>query len=246
MMVAFILFMIFKAHQDVIDYRSIVDIRLPEEFNDFRVFFISDIHRRRINSNTLKTIKKNINIIVIGGDLTEKGVPLQRTRANLKLLKQFNVPIYFVWGNNDSEVNTEQFQDVLYEENVIILEDSYINMIRNNQTLSLIGFDYHEEEKAYIKLNWEQLKGNYCLLLTHVPHSFYNLEPYIRRNIHTVLAGHTHGGQIRIFNLGFYQRGGLHIFEKTNIFISEGYGYTFLPFRLQTNAECHILTFKKQ
>lgn len=245
-MLAFILYMTFKAHQDNIKYRSIVDKRLPKEFNGFRVFFISDIHRRRINPHTLKSIKEDINIVVIGGDLTEKAVPLQRTRKNLKLLRQFNVPIYFVWGNNDREVNVKKFQYMLHEEDIIILKDSYINIMRNEQILTLIGFDYYEEENFQINLNWNQIKDNYCLLLTHVPHSFYNLDPYIQRNIHTVLAGHTHGGQIRFFNIGFYQRGGLHMFGKTNIFISEGYGYTFLPFRLQTDAECHVLTFKKQ
>lgn len=238
--------MLFKAHHDIIEYRSIVDHRLPEEFDDYCVFFISDIHRRRINPNTLKMINKEINIVLIGGDLTEKGVPLERTRQNLRLLRQFNLPIYFVWGNNDFEKDTEQLNQVLHEENIIILKDSYVNITRKDHTLSVIGFDYHEEEENRIDLNWEHIKDNYCLLLTHVPRSFYQLDPYIRKYIHTVLAGHTHGGQIRIFDIGFYQRGGLHVFEKANVLISEGYGYTFLPFRLQTNAECHVLTFKKQ
>lgn len=237
--------MFFKAHHDILEYRTIIDHRLPEPFENYAVFYISDIHRRKINPKTIKAVNKEINIVVIGGDLVEKGVPLERTRQNLKLLKYFGVPIYFVWGNNEYEVNFKRFNQLLNEEEVIVLQDSYINITRNELTLSLIGFDYHEEEEKYGKIDWSQMNGDYRLLLTHVPDSFYQLDLHIQHSIHTVLAGHTHGGQIRIFNIGLYQRGGLHVYKQTNIFISEGYGYTFLPFRLQTNAECHVLTFNK-
>lgn len=237
--------MVFKAHHDIIEYRSIIDSRLPEEFDKYCIFFISDIHRRKISINTLQTIHNDIDMVVIGGDLTEKGVPIERTRQNLRTLKQFGVPIYFIWGNNDYEIKSKDLNQVLHEEKIIILKDTYINIKRNGSTLSVIGFDYHEDEACSGKLDWQQIKGEYRLLLTHVPRSFYDLDPHIKKSIHTVLAGHTHGGQIRIFDKGFYQKGGLHISRETNIFISEGYGYTFLPFRLQTNAECHVLTFKK-
>lgn len=237
--------MFFKAHHDILDYRSIVDHRLPEPFDNYSIFYISDIHRRRIKAKTIKTISNNINIVIIGGDLTEKGVPFERIRQNLRMLKHFRVPIYFVWGNNDYEVNSEKLNQLLQEEEIIILRDSYINITQNKSTLSLIGFDYHENEEDYGKLHWSQINGDYRLLLTHVPDVFYELDLHIQKSIHTVLSGHTHGGQIRIFGIGFYQKGGLHVFKQTNIFISEGYGYTFLPLRLQTNAECHILTFKK-
>ena len=41
-----------------------------------KVFFISDIHRRKINRKLITKIDKDIDFIVIGGDLAEKGVPL--------------------------------------------------------------------------------------------------------------------------------------------------------------------------
>ncbi len=246
MMAVLILFMFFKAHHDILEYRSIVDHRLPETFDDYSVFYISDIHRRQINPNTIKAIKKEINLVVIGGDLTEKGVPLARTRQNLRLLKRFGVPLYFVWGNNDYEINPEKLNQLLNEEEIVILKDSYINITRSEHTLCVIGFDYHENEEDDVELDWSEINGDYRLLLTHVPSSFYKLTPQIQESIHTVLAGHTHGGQIRIFGIGFYQKGGLQVLGQTNVFISEGYGYTFLPLRLQTNAECHVITFKKQ
>lgn len=244
-MICLILFMFFKAHNDIVEYRSIVDNRLPKSFDRYCLFYISDIHRRKINSKTLQAIHKKINMVVIGGDLTEKGVPLKRTQENLRLLKQFGVPIYFVWGNNDYEIEFERLLQLLNEEDIIILKDSYINITHDKHTLNLIGFDYHENGEDYGEIDWSKMIGDYRVLLTHVPQSFYELDPIVQDSIHTVLAGHTHGGQIRLFGLGFYQKGGLHVFRQTNIFISEGYGYTFLPFRLQTKAECHVITFRK-
>lgn len=238
--------MIFTAHHDTIDYRTIQDEELPESFNQHCIFFISDIHRRKINLHTLKGIKKDIHMVVIGGDLTEKGVPLERTRENLRRLKQLGAPIYFVWGNNDYEISPQLFNDLLKKENVKILKDSYIEMTRNGESFYVVGFDYHEDFNDRISIDWENIGEDYCLLLTHVPQDFYDLDFSVQKKIRTVLAGHTHGGQIRLFGLGFYQRGGLRTFHHTKILVSEGYGYTFLPFRLQTKAECHVLTFERK
>lgn len=239
------IFMIFTAHHDTIDYRTFQDDALPESFDQHCIFFISDIHRRKINLRTLKSINKDIHMVVIGGDLTEKGVPLERTRENIRRLKQLGAPIYFVWGNNDYEVSPALLSDLLMKENVKIIKDSYIEMCRNGESFYVIGFDYHKDFDDRLCIDWDNIGEGYCLLLSHVPQYFYDLDVSIQERIHTVLAGHTHGGQIRFLNVGLYQRGGLDTLDHTKILVSEGYGYTFLPFRLQTKAECHVLTFKK-
>ncbi|WP_368651975.1 metallophosphoesterase [Ornithinibacillus sp. 4-3] len=237
----FILWMIFKAHHDVLDFVMIKDKRLPAGFEGFKIFFITDIHRRKIKAKTLDAITDSIELVLIGGDMTEHGVPLDRTKQNLQLLKRFNVPIYFVWGNNDLEVNQQQLMDLFAAFDVIILADDFRKITRNGSSMQLIGFNFYEEPQYRYQIPWEDIDG-YSLLLTHTPRSFYFQTPYIQYKIQTVLAGHTHGGQIRLFNKGLYSRGGLKYYNHTNVFVSEGYGYTALPFRLQTNAECHVVT----
>src|SRR5699024_10214274 len=106
-------FMFYQSHHDIFNYLTIYDEQLPSAFNDFRVFFISDIHRRHVYERTLRSIKEDINVIIIGGDITEKGVPLERTKENLEKLKKWNLPIYFVWGNNDYEEDTEEHYHLL-------------------------------------------------------------------------------------------------------------------------------------
>lgn len=239
----FVYFMIFTAHHDTIDDRTIQDHRLPREFDQHRIFFISDIHRRKINIHTLRRIKREIHMVVIGGDFTERGVPISRTRENIQKLKQFNAPIYFIWGNNDYEVSFQAFNQMLQEEDVNILKDSYVKLSKSGKRFYVVGFDYHKDGIEAINFDWAEIEDGYCLLLTHVPQYFYDLNPKYQQMIDLVLAGHTHGGQIRLFNLGFYQNGGFSNHFHTNILVSEGYGYTFVPFRFQTKAECHVLTF---
>ncbi|PAV29521.1 hypothetical protein CIL05_11695 [Virgibacillus profundi] len=238
-----IIYMFFKAHHDTIDYRTILDERLPSNFNNFRIFFISDIHRRNINETTIKSIKQSIDAVIIGGDLTENGVPLKRTSENIKKLKRWNAPIYFIWGNNDYEEQPEKIHSMLLEENVTILANNHKDIVRGNETISLLGLDCCTYSEARIDLARKDAAGEYFILTTHAPKAFDELDSMLKNSIHTVLAGHTHGGQIRIFGYGPYERGGFQKSRYTNKLVSEGYGYTTLPFRLGTKSECHVITF---
>ena len=238
--------MVYQAHHDIIDYQTIYDERLPVEFDGYRIFFISDIHRRNVNELTLRSISKNIDIVIIGGDLTEKGVPLIRTKDNIRRLKQWDVPLYFVWGNNDYEAMPKKLYMLLDQENVTILMNTNKDIKKERAIISLIGIDCCKYGEPRLDFAWKHAKGNYFILLTHSPFAFTRLDPITQNKIHTVLSGHTHGGQIRIFGIGPYKRGGLKKIQHTNVFVSEGYGYSKLPLRLGTKAECHVLLFKNK
>ncbi|MFC4022915.1 metallophosphoesterase [Oceanobacillus longus] len=240
------IFMIYKAHHDVLQEQTIVDERLPEGLDGFRIFFISDIHRRNIRKSTLSSISLKVDAVIIGGDLTEKWVPLERSRKNIRALKKWNVPIYFVWGNNDYDAGKEKIAKLLQEENVTILQESIQNIYKNNQILSLIGFDYYEDKRDQVGTALSDARGDYKILIAHSPTAIEELSEEEQYKIHTFLAGHTHGGQIRFLGYGPYKKGGYELFHTTHKLVSEGYGYRLLPFRLVTNAECHVVTFQNK
>ncbi|MFD1039507.1 metallophosphoesterase [Virgibacillus byunsanensis] len=243
-LISFIFYMVYLAHHDTIKCQTIVDNQLPYAFHKFRLFFISDIHRRKISLKTLQSINEKIDIVIIGGDLMEKGVSFERVRENIVKLKQWKVPVYFIWGNNDYEAHPEDLYDILRDEGVIQLANSAINIKKDNQVMSIAGLDCCRYSEARIDMAMNEAEGSYIVLVTHDPSSFYDLNPSSQQQINTVLAGHTHGGQIRILGMGMYQKGGLKLYNQTNVLVSEGYGYTRLPLRLETKAECHVLTFK--
>ncbi|ASK63319.1 metallophosphoesterase [Virgibacillus phasianinus] len=242
-----IIYMVYLAHHDTIDYRTVNDENVPAGFDSFRIFFISDIHRRNIKQATLNKIDSHIDLIIIGGDLRENGVPLKRTRKNLDMLKKWNKSICFIWGNNDYEENPVALYQMLQKENITILANDSTQVKGNNeQYFNLVGLDCCKYKEARFDLATKNMDAAYTVLVTHAPSAFENMTENEQDTAHLVLAGHTHGGQIRIFGYGFYERGSYTKRRNTNILISEGYGYTGLPFRLGTKSECHVLTFEKK
>src|SRR5690625_2269181 len=130
--------MLFQSHHDHIKYDCIYHKKIPHTFNNYNIFFIADIHKRKLKKSTLEKINKPIELVLIGGDLIERGVPLERMRSNLKMLQKWKVPIYFVWGNNDRETDTDKMTEVLRGENVAILEDNVISIYKDKDKINLI------------------------------------------------------------------------------------------------------------
>jgi uncharacterized protein len=101
------------------------------------------------------------------------------------------------------------------------------------------------------KPDWQFLTGPAGpphLLLAHNPDFFYEAE---RRGIGLVLAGHTHGGQIRIPGwppLVRQSRYGLDegvmAFRSSLIVVSRGLGASGLPWRMGVRPEAVLLTLR--
>ncbi|QDP40488.1 metallophosphoesterase [Radiobacillus deserti] len=234
-------YMMYKAHRDILDRREIVVSSYPKDFPPLQLFFISDIHKRSVSTETLRQIE-GVHAVIIGGDLLEKGVPFIRLRENLRRLRTLKAPIYFVWGNNDYEVDQQHFKQVLAEENVIALCNNSAQLSIIEKTIRMVGFDDHDMGHINSSAALSEAKDEFTILLSHNPNGFIHLSPQEADKIDLVLSGHTHGGQIRILGIGPYTKGGIKFYHSTPVFISEGYGFTKLPFRLGTNAECHIIT----
>ncbi|MRH42374.1 metallophosphoesterase [Aquibacillus halophilus] len=237
-----VIYMVFKAYHDIIDYRTLNLTKTSKLIKPLKLFFISDIHRRKIKVKTLKKISETFDLVIIGGDLTEKGVPMERVEENIKILQSLRAPIYFVWGNNDYEINHCKLSDTLKENEVTILTNDSSTLELDTSTFSFIGSDCCHRGEPDIEQGLKRASGNYTILITHDPYSICEFSEEQMSKIDLVLSGHTHGGQIRVFGLGFYTRGGTSQFMNTTVMVSEGYGYTKLPFRLGTNAECHVIT----
>ena len=217
----------------------------PESFLELKLFFITDIHKRKISDGLLNKINTNVDLVLIGGDLTEKNVPFERVEKNIQKLKSLRAPIYFVWGNNDYETDYRTLDAILLQNGVKILDNTSVMFeSREGEIVELLGVDDVSVQRANVSL---------ALSDCH-PHSFKILaahNPLVARkfseeeNIALVLSGHTHGGQIRILGFGPYEVGKLHHLAHTKLFVSNGYGTTFLPLRLGAPAETHIITLKR-
>ena len=212
----------------------------PESFGDVKIFFISDIHKRKIDSTMIEKVKGKTDIVIIGGDLTEKGVPLSQVEDNVKKLKELG-PVYFVWGNNDYETDYHELDAALLNWGVKILDNTAVMFQSNSgDKLSLLGVDYIEWGRADLNQALsDSEEGSFKILVSHCPRIMNRVKE--EHHISLVLSGHTHGGQIRLFGFGKYSIGGISKKGNTLILTSNGYGTSLLPLRLGAKPETHLI-----
>ncbi|WP_404442566.1 metallophosphoesterase [Sutcliffiella horikoshii] len=238
--VSLLFYMYKQATQENIIEQTLAFPEFPQSFGEIRIFFISDIHRRKISSDFIQKLN-NIDLVIIGGDLTEKNVPFQQVSENIEQLKKLGI-VFFVWGNNDYEVEYHELDSLLLQHGVKILDNtSYLFESKQGDMLEVVGVDdmVHERDELDVALN-NTISESFKILVSHEPEiveKFTSVE-----KISLVLSGHTHGGQIRIFDYGPHEKGRLSQLPHTTHLISNGFGTSLVPLRLGAPPETHILT----
>lgn len=239
-MIIMFVIMFLKGHQNHLNKHTIEFDDFPKNLHPLSIFFISDIHRRKISERLLEKIPQEVDLVVIGGDLTESGVPFSRVEKNIKILGNLG-PTYFVFGNNDYEVGKEKLESLLVKNSVHVLNNTSTTlMTRGEERVVLIGVEDMSEKRDRLDLALQNTNSSdFKVLLSHNPDIYDKTHPKDR--ISLVLSGHTHGGQIRFFGLGLYQKGKLHHLRNSTLLVSNGYGTTLLPLRLGAPAEAHFI-----
>lgn len=234
---ALLLFMVRNAFTEK-PTKQTVYLAAEKSFVPFQLLFIADIHRRTIKKDFIDC---PVDIIVIGGDLVEKGVPLKRVAENIINLTAL-APVYFVWGNNDREVDEISLRKIFTHYGVVALDDKSVPLFGNAQ-LKLVGLDHFAYKPNGLNNAFKDVEdGDTVLFVSHTPFDFWKIkEPY---SADLLLAGHTHGGQIRIGPFGLFKKGSLKVKEDRVELISNGFGTTTLHLRLGAPAEYHVLTIK--
>jgi predicted MPP superfamily phosphohydrolase len=242
--IGLILYMVREAFLNQVIVNEILFPDFPETFGDVTIFFISDIHRRKVSEKLISKINKKVDLVIIGGDLTEKGVPFERIKYNINLLKELG-PVYFVWGNNDYEVDYHELDALLLSNGIKILDNTAVKFESvAGEILVLLGIDDMNEKRDRLDFALTDAGDEgFRILAAHNPRITSKMTK--EQNIRLVLAGHTHGGQIRILGYSPYEKGGIKKLPQTMLLTSNGYGTTAIPMRLGARAETHLITLKK-
>jgi len=239
--------------------------RLPASFRGTRIFFISDIHRRTLDDRLIgqATAGGPVDLVLIGGDLRERGVPLARTRSNVRLLSSLG-PVYMVYGNHDYDDNARELEVLLREEGVRVLSnESVLLEQRGGGRLRLAGIDDSKSGRDRIEMALAppidapmDAEQDCTVLLAHDPIMIEKVLKRTELRIDLVLAGHTHGGQLVLPGIGPMYRSYTTVtytngwFDFTvretagdrrlRLFVSRGYGTSHVPLRLNAPAEAHV------
>lgn len=216
------------------------DIHLQGENELVSLFFISDIHNRKINDRMIQKIDKTINAVIIGGDFADKRTSKHTIYHNIYLLQSL-APVYFVWGNNDREIGEKELRSIFKETGVTIVENDAILLINSNNRCWLSAVDDQSSKNVRIHDALQKCRANDAVVfISHNPEVFSSLKN-VPFHVNLMLAGHYHGGQIRFGKYGYYPLGSFSTVDGVPTLISNGYGTTLVPFRLGAKPECHII-----
>ncbi len=228
---------------------------------EIRVMHLSDIHIGHFRGKNFlqkivdKTNEQNVDVVFITGDLFDGRINL--TMEDLAPLTQLDAPVYFIEGNHDNYSGVQTIKKYLRKTGVTVLE----NEVTHFSELQIIGLNHlRADSKSFnMHANGEGptiqnvlptlniFKGKPTILLHHSPDGIKYANQF---GVDLYLAGHTHAGQLfpvkYIANLLFAYNKGLHSFNETQIFVSQGVGTFGPPMRVGTKSEIAVLTLKPE
>ncbi len=182
---------------------------------------------------------------VVGGKFVEPEVFVQ----NLKNLRA-RLGVYAVLGNHDWWYDGPRVRRALEGVGIRVLDDEVARVEREGQAVWLAGLADAWTNQTNIKGTLAQVTDESPVIaLTHNPDLFARLPP----RIVLTLAGHTHGGQIRLPLVGrpkvpseFGQRyaAGHVVEDGRHLFVTTGIGTSIIPVRFLVPPEVVFLTLK--
>lgn len=256
--------------------------KLPLSFDGFRFIFISDLHGKIYGKDNAALVhfidKANPDCILIGGDMVVGGEnckynegysPISResvyTSIDLlsKVSKKYN--IIYALGNHEEKLHHklwEVYKEALINFNVKLLDNDVYRLTgENEEYIDIYGFSLGRE--FYPKFKRKKLPldnivaqlgskdENYSILMAHSPLYF---DTYKRWGADVTLAGHLHGGIMRLPLLGgvigpdFFifpkYSGGLYKEDGKNMIVSCGAGMHTINLRIFNPPELTLVELK--
>lgn len=255
----------FKALSDVKVVKVSINVsNWHKSNNDLKIAVLADLHIGSLgfNLNKLKQIVELTNeqkpdiVFLLGDYLVNKG-PLKKQimpepiANELKNLRA-HYGVIAILGNHDWWVDGERVRKTFEDNGIIVLENQSIKVNNGKGSFWVAGLADLTTRKVDIEGTLAEINDESpIILLSHNPDVF----PQVPERVTLTLAGHTHGGQVKlpIFGRPFvpskyneqYAYG--HIVKgNKNLFISAGLGNSIVPIRIATKPEIIILNLEEK
>ena len=237
---------------------ALVSPALPPAFDGLRIVELADLHGRvfgRGSRRLLAAVRRaEPDLICIDGDLFDE-------HTDLAMLPPCAIaPVYYVTGNHEWRV--PGLRGILAQMRacgVTVLQDDWRVLRRGEDALIVAGTDDPcgpAERKTPAELiadiRAEAGEAAFLLLLAHRNDQ---LPQWSALGVQAVLAGHCHGGVVRLpfvgglfgtdrrlfpaWDAGLYRQG------ETAMYVSRGLGYTNVHFRLFNRPEVAVIVLRR-
>lgn len=196
--------------------RIAVEAKLPRESpGSLRCLILSDLHCRwRFSVNKLRAVLASLpdgryDMVFVLGDLGESAMLLPEVmRAIASLRPRYGV--FCVRGNHDCERRRPELIARFAKENSIVLLSNAVHVVPG-LGIEIVGLEcpWHRGVLP------TRSQATFAIGLTHTPD---NITVFSRLNVPLAVAGHTHGGKIRLPWIGSFPVG-----SKYGRFLDEGW-----------------------
>ena len=244
----------------VTKHESITIDNWPKELAGLKIAVLSDIHvgSAFIDDEKVRLIVDRTNqlqpdmIVILGDYITGNGRSSNHIEPEVfaPQLKSFHAPlgVYSVLGNHDWWYNGRKVRLALEQNGLRVLDDEVVEVQFRGTTFWLAGLaDLWTRPQRVEQTIAKIPEGQTIIALTHNPDIF----PRLPERVKLLLAGHTHGGQVRLPLIGTvvqasdygerYVRG--HVVEDgRHLFVTTGIGTSIVPVRFGVPPEIVLLT----
>jgi uncharacterized protein len=248
----------------VVRQETITIDKWPKELSDLKIAVISDIHIGGwfIDDKKLRLIVERTNqlqpemIVILGDYMSGESSTSHRVEPEVfgTVLKELRAPlgVYSVLGNHDWWWDGRRVRHGLEANGIKVLDDEVMEVKGRGRSVWLAGLADLWTRPQYIDETIAKIpQDEPVIALTHNPDIF----PRLPQRVSLLLAGHTHGGQVRFPIIGTvvepskigpqYVRG--HVFENNHhLFVTTGIGTSIVPIRFGVPPEIVLITLKSQ
>ena len=267
LIIACIIFCIWQNNSITISESDYINSKIPDEFNDFIIVHISDLHNKQFGKNQKYSLTKfegiAPNAIVITGDLVDRRkYDLDKAMAFVEGALDI-APVFYVSGNHEAwSGKYSTIKSELEDAGVHVLDNGVIRLSIGDSSIHMFGVrdpDFHTSnylEGTDITEMTDQFKKwssykSFKILLSHRPELF---DLYCENKMDLIFTGHAHGGQVRIpfigglvapdqglfpkYTSGYYTK------DESTMFVSRGLGNSIIPIRIFNRPEIVVVTLK--
>lgn len=230
---------------------------VPEAFEGFRIAFISDLHyksllkEKGLNNLVTLLIEQKPDVLLMGGDYQEGCEFVEPLFAALARVKT-PMGTYGVMGNNDYERCHDEIVRTMKHHGMRVLEHEVDTLRKEGQQIIIAGvrnpFDLKQNG---VSPTLALSPNDFVILLVHTPDY---VEDVSVANTDLALAGHTHGGQVRVFGYAPIQNshygtrfltGLSHNSTYMPMIVTNGIGTSQMPVRIGAPAEIIMITLHR-
>ncbi|MEK6397284.1 MAG: metallophosphoesterase, partial [Terriglobus sp.] len=246
--------------------RTVYIRNLPAPFHGFRIAQLSDFHFhdydetffvdhavQQVNELEPDMVALTGDFVTTGGN-TESALKNRDAYGCAEILSGIRCPLRFCsMGNHDAPIKST-VADALREHHLDLLLNRYTAVERRGERIWVAGLADAYYDTPNLALAIPQRKPNEpIVLLGHEP-DFADTVAENKSGVDLMLAGHTHGGQVRIPFLPAillpamgekYVEGLLKVGNSgMQVYVNRGLGCMHLPFRFNCPPELTLLTLQ--